>query len=122
MGERPRPLLARAALRPPAEPVTALAIASSVPSSTCSLYQISDGTCGQSDLDCKYAPYAKKFEKGLADGTCADHGYTVKGGTKTIKVPFIGDITVTQYSKQVVVGAFAGVPNSILSSVITKEL
>jgi len=88
----------------------------------CSLYLIQNGGCGQSDLDCKYAPYAKKFEKGLADGTCADHGYTVKGGTKTIKVPFIGDITVTQYSKQVVVGAFAGVPNSILSSVITKEL
>jgi len=100
VAERPRPLLAKAALRPPAEPVTALAIASSVPSSTCSLYQISDGTCGQSDLDCKYSPYAKKFRKGLQDGTCADHGYSVKSGTKTLHVPAIGDIVITTYTKE----------------------
>merc|ERR1712050_317198 len=33
------------------------------------------------------------------DGKCADQGYTKQTGTKTIKVPVIGDITVTEYSK-----------------------
>merc|ERR1712045_552520 len=50
---------------------------------TCSLYAISGDTCGQSDLDCK----------------CADQGYTKQTGTKTIKVPAIGAIVVTEYSK-----------------------
>merc|ERR1719238_2330229 len=66
---------------------------------TCSLYAISGDTCGQSDLDCKYTTYAKAFQKDLKDGKCADQGYTKQTGTKTIKVPVIGDITVTEYSK-----------------------
>merc|ERR1711907_405168 len=33
----------------------------------CSLYTIKDRNCGQSDLDCKYAPYAKKFMSSLKD-------------------------------------------------------
>merc|ERR1711988_1081214 len=52
---------------------------------TCSLYQIQGSDCGQSDLDCKYAPYAKKFEKGLEDGTCASQGYTVQKSQTTKK-------------------------------------
>jgi len=70
------------------------------PSSTCSLYEIADDTCNQSDIDCKYSPYAKKFQKGLQDGTCAEHGYSVKSGTKTMHVPVIGDIVVTTYTKE----------------------
>ena len=70
------------------------------PSSTCSLYEISDQTCNQSDIDCKYSPYAKKFQRGLQDGTCAEHGYSVKSGTKTMHVPVIGDIVVTMYTKE----------------------
>merc|ERR1712176_1022684 len=66
---------------------------------TCSLYEISGATCGQSDLDCKYSQYAKEFQKGLKDGKCADQGYTKQTGTKTLQVPVIGDITVTEYSK-----------------------
>merc|ERR1719181_1241103 len=68
---------------------------------TCSLYAITtDGaTCGESDLDCKYTKYAKAFQKQLKDGKCADQGYTKETGTKTIKVPVIGDIVVTEYSK-----------------------
>jgi hypothetical protein len=66
---------------------------------TCSLYEISDDTCGQSDLDCTYTPQAKLFRKTLIDGTCAEHGFTVKTGEQTIKVPFLGDITATTYSK-----------------------
>merc|ERR1719482_703175 len=79
-----------------------MAIASSAPvQDTCSLYAISkDSTsCGESELDCKYEKYAKAFQKELQDGKCADHGYTKQTGTKTIKVPVIGDITMTQYSK-----------------------
>ena len=68
---------------------------------TCSLYAIDGATCGQSDLDCKYAPYAKKFEKSLKDGTCAAQGYTVKGSTSTKHVPVIGDITITEYTKYI---------------------
>ena len=71
------------------------------PESTCHLYEISSDTttCGQSNLDCRYASYAKAFEKGLKDGACADHDYTVANGTKSIKVPVIGTITVTTYTK-----------------------
>merc|ERR1711924_499826 len=63
------------------------------------LYQIADGSCGQSDLDCAYVKYAKAAEKGLADGTCADQGYTVQTGTQTKSYPVIGDIVITTYSK-----------------------
>merc|ERR1712137_128621 len=66
---------------------------------TCSLYQIADGSCGQSDLDCAYVKYAKAAEKGLADGTCADQGYTHQTGTQTKTYPIIGDIVITTYDQ-----------------------
>jgi hypothetical protein len=66
---------------------------------TCSLYEIADGSCGQSDLDCSYVKYAKAAEQALADGTCADQGYTVKTGTQTKSYPIIGDIIISTYSK-----------------------
>jgi len=68
-------------------------------SESCSLFAIEDDVCGQSDLDCKYAPFAKKFKSELKDGTCASQGYTVKGSTQTMKVPVVGEITVTKYTK-----------------------
>jgi len=68
-------------------------------SETCSLYDISGDSCGQSDLDCLYVGPAKAFRSSLKDGTCAEQGYTVQTGTQTMSVPVIGDITVTQYSK-----------------------
>jgi hypothetical protein len=66
---------------------------------TCSLFEIKDDTCGQSDLDCSYTGPAKAFRKTLVDGTCAEQGYTVKTGEQTMSVPFLGDITATTYSK-----------------------
>merc|ERR1712224_832714 len=66
---------------------------------TCSLYEIADGSCGQSDLNCDYVKYAKAAESGLADGTCADQGYSVKTGEQTKSYPVIGDIVITTYSK-----------------------
>jgi len=42
----------------------------------------------------------RKYEKlvpksvGLKEGTCKGEGYTIPDGTKTIKVPIIGDITL----------------------------
>merc|ERR1712224_662745 len=66
---------------------------------TCSLYQIDGDTCGQSDLDCAYTGPAKTFQKGLLDGTCAEHGFSVKTGEQTMTVPVIGDIKVTTYSQ-----------------------
>merc|ERR1712113_751583 len=66
---------------------------------TCSLYQIADDECGQSDLNCAYVKYARAAEKGLQDGTCADQGYTHQTGTQTKTYPIIGDITVTTYDQ-----------------------
>ena len=70
--------------------------------SICSLFQIADGTCGQSDLDCAYTKYAKAIVKALQDGKCADQGYTVKTGTLTKTYPVIGDIVLTTYTHAVV--------------------
>merc|ERR1712048_1149052 len=72
---------------------------------TCSLYQIADGSCGQSDLDCTYVKFAKAAEKALQDGTCADQGYTRQTGTQTKTYPIIGDITITDYAKELSVSA-----------------
>merc|ERR1712228_158000 len=66
---------------------------------TCSLYEIADGTCGQSDLDCAYTKYAKAAEKALKDGTCADQGYTHQTGTQPKTYPIIGDIVITTYDQ-----------------------
>merc|ERR1712195_30302 len=65
----------------------------------CSLYEIADGSCGQSDLKCSYTKYAKAAEKTLQDGTCADQGYTTKTGTQTKSYPVIGDIVISTYTK-----------------------
>merc|ERR1711865_1356697 len=35
----------------------------------------------------------------LADGTCADQGYTIKTGTQTKTYPIIGDIVITTYDQ-----------------------
>merc|ERR1712136_598055 len=59
---------------------------------TCSLYEIADGSCGQSNLNCQYVPFAKVAEPALKDGTCADQGYTHQTGTQTKSYPIIGDI------------------------------
>merc|ERR1711862_420762 len=66
---------------------------------TCSLYQIADVSCGQSDLNCDYVKYAKAAEKGLQDGTCADQGYTHQTGTQTKTYPIIGEIVITTYDQ-----------------------
>jgi len=68
---------------------------------SCSLYAIDGATCGQSDIDCKFTKYAKAAEKSLKDGTCSAQGFTVKGKSSTKKYPFIGDITITDYTKAV---------------------
>merc|ERR1719231_1171172 len=81
---------------------------------TCSLYAIEDDKCGQSDLDCKYAPYAKKFQSSLKDGTCASQGYTVKGETTTKQVPVVGTITITMYTKP------SEIPGGIAIATYTK--
>merc|ERR1711935_440256 len=57
--------------------------------------------CGQATLDSKYAKYAIKFA-GLSEGTCAALGYTLADGTQTLKVPVLGDITITKFKKAAV--------------------
>lgn len=68
-------------------------------SDACSLYAIKGDVCGQSDVDCKYTKYAKAAEKALKDGTCASHGYTVKGKSTSKTYPVVGKITITEYTK-----------------------
>jgi hypothetical protein len=79
--------------------VTFATLCAVVAADTCSLFEIADGSCGQSDLNCDYVKYAKAAEKGLADGTCADQGYTVQTGTQTKTYPGIGEIVITTYAK-----------------------
>jgi len=79
--------------------IGSVAAVASKEATTCSLFAIKGDTCGQSDLDCKFAPFAKLAEKSLAEGTCADKGYTVKGKTSTRSYPVVGDIVITEYTK-----------------------
>jgi len=65
----------------------------------CSLYAISGDSCSESELRCDYTKYAKLAEKSLADGTCADQGYTIETSTSTKTYPIVGDIKVTTYSQ-----------------------
>lgn len=62
------------------------------------LFKIAEGQCGQATLDAKYASAAEKFA-GLQEGTCASQGFTVADGTKTLKVPVLGSITVSLFKK-----------------------
>merc|ERR1711865_928878 len=84
---------------------------------TCSLYEIADGSCGQSDLDCAYTKYAKAAEKALQDGTCADQGYTTKTGTQTKSYPVIGDVVISTYDKPALQSAVSAVEGHYEGSV-----
>merc|ERR1712166_1033593 len=65
----------------------------------CTLYQLTNDACSESGIDCKFVKYAKLADKGLKDGTCAAQGFTMKGTETTKKYPFVGDVTITQYTK-----------------------
>merc|ERR1711957_777505 len=71
----------------------------SIAPDTCSLFAIVDDSCSESELRCDYTKYAKLAEKSLADGTCADQGYTIETSTTTKHYPIVGDIKVTTYSQ-----------------------
>ena len=49
-------------------------------------------------IDAKYAPEAEKYA-GLKEGTCSSAGFTVADGTKSIKVPVIGNVNVSKFKK-----------------------
>jgi len=65
------------------------------------LFALGGGQCGQSTLPKKYESYAEKFDSDLTEGDCASHGYTVAAGAKDIKVPFIGTIHTSEWTKPV---------------------
>jgi len=79
--------------------VLSLRGSSAVASDICNLYGIDGDACQQSSVDCKYAKYAKAFEKSLKDGTCLDQGYTVQGSCQTKSFPVVGDIIICKYTK-----------------------
>jgi len=87
--------LADAAVPEPAAPQLNLLAAAD---SQVTLYKTQGAECGQATLDAKYATYAEKFA-GLKEGTCASEGFTVADGTKTMKVPVLGNITVSKFKK-----------------------
>merc|ERR1719502_213688 len=68
------------------------------------LYKTSGSECGQATLDAKYATYAEKFA-GLKEGTCTSQGFTVSDGSQTMKVPVLGDITISKFKKAAVAEA-----------------
>jgi hypothetical protein len=73
-------------------------MALSAPNDDVTLYKVSGDECGQATLDSKYASYAEKFA-GLKEGTCAALGFTKADGTQTLKVPVLGDITISKFAK-----------------------
>jgi len=77
---------------------TVTVLASAVGGDDVTLYKISGDECGQATLDKKYESYAIKFA-GLKEGTCSSVGYSVADGTKTLKVPVLGDITIKKFKK-----------------------
>jgi len=88
----------------------ALALCAVSRADRCSLFYVQEtevATCGQSDIDCKFVKYAKLAQAGLKDGTCASQGYTVKGATSSATYPFIGEITISKYTKPVMVASCA---------------
>merc|ERR1719499_1589408 len=78
--------------------VNAVCYAPEAPKEAVSLYKIAGGECGQATLDKKFEDYAVKFA-GLKEGLCNDQGYTVDDGSKTIKVPVLGEIKVELFKK-----------------------
>eukprot|EP00930_Biecheleria_cincta_P032738 TRINITY_DN2269_c0_g1_i6.p1 TRINITY_DN2269_c0_g1~~TRINITY_DN2269_c0_g1_i6.p1 ORF type:complete len:172 (+),score=37.75 TRINITY_DN2269_c0_g1_i6:2-517(+) len=68
------------------------------PLESVSLYKVAGGECGQATLDKKYESYAIKFA-GLQEGECSEQGYTVADGSKSIKVPTLGEIKVELFKK-----------------------
>lgn len=88
----------------------ALALCAVAGAERCSLFYVQESlvaTCGQSDIDCAYVKYAKLAQAGLKDGTCASQGYTVKGASSTATYPFVGEVTITKYTKPVRVASCA---------------
>ena len=77
---------------------TVTVLASAVGGDDVTLYKFSGDECGQATLDKKYESYAVKFA-GLKEGTCSGVGYSVADGTKTLKVPVLGDITIKKFKK-----------------------
>merc|ERR1711966_141138 len=83
---------------PASEGEGAMVEAVEAPRGDATLYKISDGVCGQSTLDARYAKYAEEFA-GLKEGTCASQGYTVADGSQTLKVPVIGTVSVEKFKQ-----------------------
>jgi len=70
---------------------------------TCSVFQVKDSTCFETAIDCNYVEKAMKFDKDLVQGMCSSQGYTVKGEESTRTVPFVGKLTITEYTKPAIV-------------------
>jgi len=69
---------------------------------SCSVFQVQDSTCFETAIDCKYIEKAMKFDKNLEKGTCSSQGYTVKGKETMRTVPFVGKLSITEYTKPAV--------------------
>eukprot|EP00657_Telonema_sp_P-1_P009610 TRINITY_DN3845_c0_g1_i6.p1 TRINITY_DN3845_c0_g1~~TRINITY_DN3845_c0_g1_i6.p1 ORF type:complete len:403 (-),score=133.82 TRINITY_DN3845_c0_g1_i6:394-1602(-) len=65
-----------------------------------SLYKIAGDECGQATIDSKFSPLLQKA--GLTVGTCASQGYTVTAGSRTMTLPLVGDVTLTEFKKSTV--------------------
>ena len=95
-------------------------VADIAPMDDATLYKISGSECGQATLDAKYASYAEKFA-GLSEGTCASQGYTVADGSTPLKVPVLGQITISKFKKPSISADAASISCPGWSSVSTAS-
>lgn len=66
---------------------------------SCPVHRLDGFSCEQFDLNCALADLATSAKMHLKHGTCADAGYTERGKSVTKKLPVIGKVRVTKYTK-----------------------
>jgi len=62
------------------------------------VYRVALGECGEATVPTLAENFLERYA-GMAEGTCSSQGYTVEDKTETIKVPVVGDVTVSLYKK-----------------------
>ena len=69
------------------------------------VYKIKDNKCGQARIQDKYFEKAQKFSN-IEKGSCRANGYKKYVGKETYKIPFIGEIIILKYIKNINVDDF----------------
>ena len=62
------------------------------------VFRVALGECGEATVPTLAESFLEKYA-GMTEGTCSSQGYTVEDKTETVKVPVVGDVTVSLYKK-----------------------